>query len=143
MPGVRAVSAYALGQIGDARAVEPLQAVVRGYYQAAPSGLDLENVFNPGGEKVADEARRLKEKESRVRASVTWALGQIGDPSAKETLLKAMNDQNSLVRDSAFEALAKINEKQEAQQISLTDPKKKHLHRRNPRPTVDIRACLR
>lgn len=123
--GVRAVSAYALGQIGDARAVEPLQAVVRGYYQAAPSGLDLENVFNPGGEKVADEARRLKEKESRVRASVTWALGQIGDPSAKETLLKAMNDQNSLVRDSAFEALAKINEKQEAQQISLTDPKKK------------------
>ncbi|MEI6082832.1 MAG: HEAT repeat domain-containing protein [Verrucomicrobiota bacterium] len=121
--GVRAVSAYALGQIGDVRAVEPLKDVVRSYYLTAPT--DLDYVINPGGgEKVADEARRMKEKESRVRASVTWALGQIGDAAAKETLLKAMNDQNSLVRDSAFEALAKIAEKEEAQQIA-TDAKKK------------------
>ena len=118
--GLRAVSAYALGQIGDARAVEPLQAVVRSYYQTAPT--DLENVISTG-EKVNDESRRMKEKESRVRASVAWALGQIGDPAAKETLLKAMNDQNSLVRDSAFEALAKLAEKEEQRSSIATDDK--------------------
>jgi len=120
--GLRAVSAYALGQIGDARAVEPLQASVRNYYQVAPT--DLDYVIDPGV-KVADDARRLKEKESRVRASVAWALGQIGDASAKGTLLKAMNDQNSLVRDSAFEALTKIAENEEQREITATDGKKK------------------
>ena len=62
---------------------------------------------------MSDEARRMKEKEARVRASVAWALGNIGDPGARETLLKAVNDQNSLVRDAAVEALARITEKEE------------------------------
>ncbi len=115
-PALRAVAAYALGQIRDPRAVEPLQAAVRPYYAEAPT--DLENVIDPGGAKVADESRRMKEKESRVRASVAWALGQIGDASAKATLLKALNDQNSLVRDAAVEALAKIQEKQEREKLA-------------------------
>jgi HEAT repeat protein len=57
--------------------------------------------------------RLRNEKESRVRASVAWALGQLGDPSALDTLKRALNDENSLVRDAAAEALAKISEKQE------------------------------
>jgi HEAT repeat protein len=120
-PGLRAVSAYSLGQIGDVRAVQPLQMAVANYYQTAPT--DLDYIIDPGV-KIADEARRMKEKESRVRASVAWALGQIGDPAAKDTLLKALNDQNSLVRDAAFEALAKISEKEEARQAKPAEPKK-------------------
>lgn len=110
-PVLRAVSAYSLGQIRDGRAIEPLQDAVRPYYSVAPT--DLEYVIDPGTTKVDDEARRLKEKEARVRASVAWALGQLGDPSARDTLLKAVNDQNSLVRDAAVEALAKIAEREE------------------------------
>ena len=122
--GLRAVSAHALGRIADPRAIVPLENVVRNYYVSAPTDLEAGLVINPGANKVADETRQMKEKESRVRASVAWALGQIGDASAKETLLKAMNDQNSLVRDAALEALAKISEKQEAKEILATDGKK-------------------
>lgn len=132
--GLRASSAYALGRIGDRRAVEPLVNVVRAYYDAAPTTHDLENVISPGAAKVPDESRRLKEKESRVRASVAWALGQIGDPSSKEILLKAMNDQNSLVRDSAFEALAKITESEELRQGHIFDAEQKQKAAPPPQP---------
>jgi HEAT repeat protein len=122
-PTIRAASAYALGQIGDRRAVEPLQDTVRGYYAVAPT--DLSYIIDPGREKLPDETRRQQEKESRVRASVAWALGQLGDPAAKDTLLKAVNDQNSLVRDAALEALAKITEREEAERLGAQSPSKK------------------
>jgi HEAT repeat protein len=74
-----------------------------------------------------DETMRLrKEKESRVRASVAWALGQIADPSAQEILRRAMNDDNSLVRDAAAEALAKIAEKQERVAEHQANPQPAH-----------------
>jgi HEAT repeat protein len=75
-------------------------------------------IIDVGRATVSDETRRSKEKESRVRASVAWALGQIGDAAARDTLLKAVNDPNSLVRDAALEALARINEVQDAKQLA-------------------------
>jgi HEAT repeat protein len=123
-PILRAVSAYSLGQIRDTRAVEPLQDAVRPYYKSVP--LDVGTVIDPGGGKVADEARRNMERESRVRASVAWALGQIGDASARETLLLAASDQNSMVRDAAAEALAKIVEKQEKAATAPNQPATTH-----------------
>jgi len=47
-------------------------------------------------------------------------LGQIADPKAKETLQKAINDQNSLVRDAAVEAIARILEKQELEAFTAS-----------------------
>jgi HEAT repeat protein len=109
---LRAVSAYSLGEIRDPRAVEPLQDAVRPYYKAAP--VDLENVIDTGSAgPVPDSMRIQREQEARVRASVAWALGQIGDGAAHDTLEQALNDQNSLVRDAAAEALAKISERAE------------------------------
>lgn len=108
--GLRAESAIALGKMKTSRAVEPLKDAVAPYYQTAP--VDTENVIDPGS-AIPDSVRMMREKESRVRASVAWALGQIGDPSAVQTLNRAANDANSLVRDSAIEALAKINEREE------------------------------
>src|SRR2546429_3206781 len=69
----------------------------------------------------------MKEKESRVRASVAWALGQIGDANAKEILTRAVNDENSLVRDAAAEALAKITEKAEKLAAGSRDSSMAHL----------------
>ena len=108
---LRAVSAYSLGEIRDQRALEPLQDAVRPYYKTAP--LDVENVIDVGAGSVPDTLRIQREREARVRASVAWALGQIGDSSAGATLKQALNDQNSLVRDAAAEALAKISERAE------------------------------
>jgi HEAT repeat protein len=109
-PGLRAESAVSLGKIAEPRAVQPLEATVRPYYDTVPE--DSQGLTVSSG-PMDETARLRKEKESRVRASVAWALGQIADPSAQEILRRAMNDENSLVRDAAAEALAKITEKQE------------------------------
>jgi HEAT repeat protein len=109
-PGLRAESAVSLGKIGESRAVKPLEAAVRPYYESAPE--ESQGVTISAG-PIDERVRLLKEKESRVRASVAWALGQLADPSAQDILKRAVNDDNSLVRDAAAEALAKISEKQE------------------------------
>jgi HEAT repeat protein len=121
--GLRAESAVSLGKIGEPRAIEPLEAAVRPYYQAAPADADgITIATGPIDEKV----RLMKEKESRVRASVAWALGQIGDANAKEILTHAVNDENSLVRDAAAEALAKITEKEERVAAGAANPPVAH-----------------
>lgn len=109
---LKALSAYALGQIGDKRAVVPLEQAVQPFYETAPKLVDTEVIISTGTNAVSDTARQDIEKQVRVRASVAWALGQIGDPKARETLLKAADDPNSLVRDAAQEALAKIAERE-------------------------------
>lgn len=109
--GLQAESAYALGKMRVERAVEPLKTLVAPYYETAP--LDVENVI-ASETSVPDSARLVKEKQARVRASVAWALGQIGDSTSVQTLNRAANDANSLVRDAAIEALAKINEHEES-----------------------------
>ena len=109
-PGLRAESAVSLGKIGEPRAVRPLEAAVRPYYESAP---EVSQGVTIATGPIDERVRLLKEKESRVRASVAWALGQLADPSAHETLKRALNDDNSLVRDAAAEALAKISEKLE------------------------------
>ena len=118
-PLLRAASAYALGRSRDVRAVGPLLAVVQPYYDSdipTPSGI----VVQSGPGQIPDEARRSFEKEARVRASVAYALGQIADPKAAAMLQKAVNDQNSLVRDAAIEALARIIEKQEREEFAAS-----------------------
>jgi HEAT repeat protein len=119
--GLRAVSAVELGRIGDPRAVNPLQEAVRGYYSAAVPTTEIEEGVIAG--TIPENVRLMKEREARVRASVAWALGELSDPATIETLTKAANDENSLVRDAAVEALAKINERLERQAA------------RNPKPT--------
>jgi len=121
--GLRAESAVSLGKIGEPRALEPLEAAVRPYYAAAPA--DTEGITIAAG-PIDEKVRLMKEKESRVRASVAWALGQIGDANAKEILTRAVNDENSLVRDAAAEALAKITEKEERIAAGAANPPAAH-----------------
>ena len=108
----RIAVATSLGQIRSPKAVDPLQDAILPYYLTiAPTNSGF--VIFDGAVKIPDEHRRETEKDANVRAAIVWALGQIADPKAKETLQKAVNDQNSLVRDAAVEAIARILEKQE------------------------------
>lgn len=115
---VQAFAAYSLGQIGDPRAVNPLQEAVRDYYEQLSRLGSSEIIFQDrpttGG---GGGWRPTREKEARVRAAVVWALGEIGDPAAEPTLKRALNDDNSLVRDNAAEALDKLRLKQERAQL--------------------------
>jgi HEAT repeat protein len=117
--GLRAESAVSLGKIGEPRAVEPLEDAVRPYYEAAPA--EAKGITIATG-PIDEKARLMKEKESRVRASVVWALGRLGDASAKEIVTRAVDDENSLVRDAAAEALARISEKEEKVAAGVVNP---------------------
>jgi len=118
-PQLRAASAYALGRTRDLRAVEPLIDVVTPYYSTETPAASGMTIYSGAGQ-VPDEQRRTIEKEARVRASVAYALGQIADPRAAAILQKALEDQNSLVRDAASEALARIVEKQEREEFAAS-----------------------
>lgn len=43
-----------------------------------------------------------------VRAGICWSLGEIGRPEAREALLKAIDDQEPLIREAACRALGKV-----------------------------------
>jgi HEAT repeat protein len=120
-PTLRAESAIALGKMRVEKAVEPLKETVAPYYQDVPAESQMEDIIK-AETAIPDTVRLMRERESRVRASVAWALGQIGDSSAIPTLNRALNDPNSLVRDAAGEALAKISERQEGL-VSPTRPR--------------------
>lgn len=49
-----------------------------------------------------------REPDSGVRAAAVWALGQIGDPEAREAVTSAATDADSAVRDAARIALLRL-----------------------------------
>ena len=101
-----AVSAFALGQIGDRRALGPLISLVQDFYAAAPFDSD-----SPGQITIKDKAtskmlHQEYELQCNARRTIVWALGRLGDPAAVPTLRQALDDRNSTVREAAIEALA-------------------------------------
>jgi len=71
---------------------------------------------NGNGERDADERQAgvaelitlADDSESNVRTTVAFALGEIGDATAIETLFKLANDGNATVAAEAAEALSKL-----------------------------------
>jgi HEAT repeat protein len=76
--GRNMVAVEALVQIGESRAVEPLAGYLSSY-------------------RGEDE-----------RSKVAWALGELNDPSARESLVAGMKDRAQSVRSEAAEALLKL-----------------------------------
>jgi HEAT repeat protein len=103
--GTRQDIAYALGSIGDERAVEPLIAVLKGKHkpsillnaQLAVMGFFFD-MWSGMGDKVG------------YRDGVAYALGKIGDPRAIEPLIKATRDRDKTVRGEAIDALGNFND---------------------------------
>lgn len=100
---VRIAAAVALGRIKDRRATGPLVALLQQRYEVQQGPV----IDSPGPQA----AQRMKENIAYLCASAAWALGQIGDEQARTILVRAADDDNSLVRDAAKEALKKISER--------------------------------
>jgi HEAT repeat protein len=99
--------AYALGWMGDRRAVAILTASI----ESQDPNLRVEAVAalgRLGDESVFDKLRQLLEDESEdpnVRANAAIAIGRLGAPESQEALKRAARSSNPFIAASAEEGL--------------------------------------
>jgi HEAT repeat protein len=107
-PGEEA--AGALGEIGDARAVEPLIAALKDKNSGIRYG--AAGALGEIGDARAVEPliAALKDKHPVVRETAAEALGEIGDARAVEPLIAALKDKGPGVLEKAAEALGEIGD---------------------------------
>lgn len=107
--GVVSSVAWALGNIGDPRAIEALiAALARNEPWEALQGAVAEARWNSA---VAREGAEAREDYVQVRGTVAEALGRIGDARAVEPLTSALQDKDWRVRQAALEALTVLGQK--------------------------------
>ena len=107
-PELRSTSAYALGQIGDKRAVGPLVEILRDYYTVFVPEISSEGMIELGNSKISNSVRHDFERAIRFRATAVAALGKLGDPAAVPVLRQALRDTNADVRAAATDALVAL-----------------------------------
>jgi HEAT repeat protein len=118
---VRDNAAKALGEIGDARAVQPLMETLNSWEDL--KFVPFSNIGSLAVEASAAEAlgkigkpavepliEVLKVAKKHIRKGAALALGKIGDERAVEPLIEALRDEELGVRMDAAEALGKIGE---------------------------------
>jgi HEAT repeat protein len=109
-PRIRRWAAEALGELGDAHAVEPLIAALgdeeHDVYVGAARTLGA--LGDPRA--VAPLIAALQKDEWAARMGAAEALGVIGDPCAVAPLIAALGDEDDHVRQAAAVALAKLGE---------------------------------
>lgn len=118
---VRQSAAFALGQLGDQRAITTLEAglededwTVRGRAALALGRL------HAGDHVLKKLQTNLQNKNWPVRQSAAQMLGQLSDPRAVEALAKALHDKNERVRESAALALGQIGDVQAVEPLLAT-----------------------
>lgn len=132
---IRWDAAKALGEIKDARAVEPLIEALKEYYWGARSSVaealgkikDIRAVV-PLISVLKDEEWRIRE-DWRLRRNAALALAEIKDARAVEPLIEALKDKSSFVRWRAALTLDMIGTARagEALNIFLKDRNLKKL----------------
>ena len=107
---VRKNAAWALGGIGDAKAVEALEEALkdRDEYVRGSAASALGAIADPRAVETLEEA--LKDEDVLVRGNAASALGAIADPRAVEALEEVLNDECVSVRLSAVLALEAIDD---------------------------------
>jgi HEAT repeat protein len=107
-------ASFALGEIGDPRAVKPLIAVLKDHKEDVrkAAAIALGKIGDPRA--VEPLIAVLKEIEGVVFRGVcraaAEALGEIGDPRAVEPLIAALKDKDEYVRKAAAIALGEIGD---------------------------------
>jgi HEAT repeat protein len=106
----RAGVARALGEIGDAKAVDALIETLKDEdsYVRSSVAEALGKIRNARSVHALIEA--LRDRDSDVRRSVAWALGEIGDARAVDALIEALKVEETYVRISVARALGKIRD---------------------------------
>src|ERR1051325_8028599 len=115
----RTNAAWALGAIGDRRAVSPLTETLR---RDADEGVREQAAWALGaiGDHGATDAlsAALNDSSPRVREQAAWAEGAIGDRGAVDSLVAALKDASGDVREQAAWALGAIGDARAVEGLS-------------------------
>jgi HEAT repeat protein len=104
---LRISAAWALGEIGDASAVEPLVEALSDRKRVKDvAAKALGEIGDP--QAIDPLVDVLQDENWEVRSTAAKALGNIGDIRAVEPLIDALEDQNEIVRWYATQALENI-----------------------------------
>ncbi|NLF77026.1 MAG: HEAT repeat domain-containing protein [Chloroflexi bacterium] len=108
---VRRAAASALGETGDARAVELLIVALRDNTDKYMRSEAAEALGKIGDERAVEPLIAvLKDSDGSVRRSAVEALGKIGDPRAVEPLLAVFRNSEGDEHKAAAEALKKLGQ---------------------------------
>jgi hypothetical protein len=106
---VRRAAAWALGELGDPRAVEHLISGLRDEASAVREAV-VWALVKIGPPAVEPLISALRDEDSDVRKAAAEALGKLGDPRGVEPLISALKDKDSGVRWAAAIALYKLGD---------------------------------
>jgi HEAT repeat protein len=95
---VRRDAAEALGELGDARAVEPLIAALKDRNSDVRVAAIRALVRLVDGRAIEPLIAALKDEDNDVRSAAAEALGQLGDARAVEPLIALLNHENDQAR---------------------------------------------
>jgi len=107
----RLEAAKGLGQFRDPRAIESLiQALKYDHWDVRKEAVEsLKKIEGGVGKAIEFLSMALNEEEAwNIRENITWALGEMEDKRAIETLITALKDEDRSVRKSAAWSLRKI-----------------------------------
>ena len=107
---VRLEATWALGEIGDERAVEPLVEALgdEDWYVRKQAATSLCNLKNP--ESVGLLVRALGDEDWYVRKQAARILGTLGDARAAKPLARTLRDEDPVVKQEAAAALGRIGD---------------------------------
>jgi HEAT repeat protein len=107
---VRLEASWALGQIGDTRAVVPLVEALRDedWYVRKQASLALCNMKSP--ESTVPLVQALRDEDWFVRQQAARILGAIGDARAVKPLASTLKDEDPVVKEEAARALGRMGD---------------------------------
>jgi HEAT repeat protein len=147
---VRLNAAKALGEMKDARAVEPLIMTLKDEKCGSMAANALVKIGKPS---VSPLIAALKDDDPIVRRNATKALGEIKDAGAVEPLINSLKDSDLIVRRNAAKALGEIKDMRAVEPLIVSLKDDSAVVRRNAaeslgeikdsRATESLVTCLK
>jgi len=107
-PDIQYHAVEALGEIGDAGAVEPLITVLKHDEMSGVRWKTAESLVKIGAPSVEPLISALEHPDGDVRWKAAIALGEIGDQRAIEPLIRQLSDTDRFVKSRVAHALGMI-----------------------------------